>query len=70
MVQTLGEGEGGRQRMIMIDIPQVAYKTMCIEYRIYDNDGNRCRMEELEAEERLEHSLRDYRYSTEHDHVY
>ena len=55
--------------MIAIDIPQVAYKTMCIEYRIYDNDGNRCRMEELEAEKRLECSLRDYRYSTEHDHV-
>ena len=54
---------------ILIDIPQVAYKTVCIEYRIYDNDGNRCRMEELEAEKRLECSLRDYRYSTEHDHV-
>ena len=55
--------------MILIDIPQVAYKTMYIEYRIYDNDGNRCRMEELEAEKRLECSLRDYRFSKEHDHV-
>ena len=55
--------------MILIDIPQVAYKTVCIEYLMYDNDGNRCRMEELEAEKRLECSLRDYRYSKEHDHV-
>lgn len=55
--------------MIAIDIPQVAYKTVYIEYRIYDNDGNRCRMEELEAENRLECSLSDYRYSKEHDHV-
>lgn len=55
--------------MIVIDIPQVAYKTMYIEYRIYDTDGNRCRMEELEAEKRLERTLGDYRYSKDHDHV-
>lgn len=55
--------------MIVIDIPQVAYKTMYIEYRIYDNDGNRCLMEELEAEKQLEYSLRNYRYLKEHDHV-
>lgn len=55
--------------MIVIDIPQVAYKTMCIEYRIYDNDGNRCLLKELEAEKDLERTLSDYRYSADHDHV-
>lgn len=55
--------------MILIDIPQVAYKTMCIEYRIYDNDGNRCFIKEQEAEKDLERTLSDYRYSVDHDHV-
>jgi len=55
--------------MIAIDIPQVAYKTMCIEYRIYDDNGNRCFFEEQEAERDLQHALSDYRYSADHDHV-
>lgn len=54
---------------IAIDIPQVAYKTWLLEYRIYDNDGNRLRMVEREAERDLERTLRDYRYSADHDHV-
>ena len=54
---------------IAIDIPQVAYKTWLLEYRIYDNDGNRLRMLEREAEQDLERTLRDYRYSADHDHV-
>jgi len=54
---------------IAIDIPQVAYKTWLLEYRIYDNDGNRLRMLEREAEQDLERTLRDYRYSEDHDHV-
>ena len=54
---------------IMIDIPQVAYKTWSIEYRIYDKDGNRNRMMEYEAEKDLERSLSDYKYSSDHDHV-
>lgn len=55
--------------MIQIDIPQVAYKTWSIEYRIYDNDGNRMRMMEHEAEQSLKKALADYRYSSDHDHV-
>ena len=55
--------------MICIDVPQVAYKTWIIEYRIYDNEGNRNRLMEYEAECDLEKVLSDYRYSTEHDHV-
>lgn len=54
---------------ILVDIPQVAYKTWLFEYRIYDNDGNRLRMVEREAERDLERTLRDYRYSADHDHV-
>ena len=54
---------------IAIDVPQVAYKTWLLEYRIYDNDGNRLRMMEREAEQDLERLLSGYRYSAEHDHV-
>jgi len=54
---------------IMIDIPQVAYKTWSIEYRIFDKDGNRNRMMEYELEQDLERTLMDYRYSEDHDHV-
>ena len=53
----------------MIDIPQVAYKTWSIEYRIFDKDGNRNRMMEYELEQDLERTLMDYRYSEDHDHV-
>ena len=55
--------------MIYIDVPQVAYKTWSLEYRIYDNDGNRNHLMEQEAEQDLERVLSDYRYSKEHDHV-
>jgi Fe-S cluster biosynthesis and repair protein YggX len=54
---------------IMIDIPQVAYKTWMLEYRIYDENNNRMRFMECEAEQDLEKSLRDYKYSEDHDHV-
>lgn len=54
---------------IMIDIPQVAYKTWLLEYRIYDVDGNRNRQMEREAEQDLERSLANYKYSESHDHV-
>lgn len=55
--------------MIRIDVPQVAYKTWALEYRIYDNDGNRNREMEYEAECDLEKVLSGYKYSAEHDHV-
>ena len=55
--------------MIRIDIPQVAYKTWQLEYRIYDKDGNRCRDEEYKAERSLKEALRNCEYSAEHDHV-
>ena len=54
---------------ILVDIPQVAYKTWLLEYRIYDNDGNRLQMMEYEAEQDLERSLSEYKYSADHDHV-
>ena len=54
---------------LQIDIPQVAYKTWILEYRIYDNDGKRCRDMELEAEKDLARTLSNYSYSAEHDHV-
>jgi len=54
---------------VVIDVPQVAYKTWVLEYRIYDKNGNRNRLMEYEAERDLEKSLSDYKYSTEHDHV-
>lgn len=55
--------------MIVIDIPQVAYKTWFIEYRFYDEKGNRNREMEYEAECDLEKVLSGYKYSAEHDHV-
>ena len=55
--------------MIYIDVPQVAYKTWALEYRIYDKDGNRNREMEYEAECDLEKVLSGYKYSAEHDHV-
>ena len=55
--------------MIAIDIPQVAYKTWGLEYRMYDENGNRCFEQEREAEESLEQLLSGYKYSAEHDHV-
>lgn len=54
---------------VMIDIPQVAYKTWLLEYRIYDKNGNRNRLLEYEAEKDLEKVLSDYKYSADHDHV-
>ena len=54
---------------IFIDIPQVAYKTLTLEYIIYDKDGNRCYLEEYEAEKDLEKHLSEYKYSPEHEHV-
>ena len=54
---------------VMIDIPQVAYKTWSIEYRIYDINGKRNREMEYEAECDLERILSGYKYSADHDHV-
>ncbi len=54
---------------VMIDIPQVAYKTWLLEYRIYDKNGNRDHLMEYEAERDLERVLSDYKYSADHDHV-
>lgn len=59
----------GDRMSILVDIPQVAYKTWLLEYRIYDNDGNRLQMMEYEAEQDLERSLSEYKYSADHDHV-
>ena len=54
---------------VVIDVPQVAYKTWVLEYRIYDKDGKRNHLMEYEAERDLEKALVDVRYSAENDHV-
>ena len=54
---------------ILIDIPQVAYRTVALEYVIRDKDGKRDWLAEREAEESLKSSLADARYSADHDHV-
>ena len=54
---------------ILIDIPQVAYRTVALEYVIRDKDGKRDWLAEREAEEGLKNSLSDVRYSADHDHV-
>lgn len=59
----------GEPVSILIDIPQVAYRTMALEYVIKDKDGKRDWLAEREAEESLKNSLSDFRYSVDHDHV-
>ncbi len=55
--------------MILIDIPQIAYKTLSIEVRIDTSDGTRDFWAEMEAEENLKKALSEYPYSSNHDHV-
>ncbi len=62
-------GQKGERMGILIDIPQVAYKTWSLEYLIYDKDGNRDLLAELEAEQDLKRTLSSVQYSSEHDHV-
>ena len=54
---------------VLIDVPQVAYRTMVLEYVIKDKNGKRDWLTEREAEESLKNSLADVRYSADHDHV-
>ena len=54
---------------VLIDVPQVAYRTWSLEYIIKNKDGKRDWITEYEAEERLKSSLSDVRYSADHDHV-
>lgn len=54
---------------VLIDIPQIAYKTMSIEYIILDKNGKRDWFAEQEAEDSLRKSLSQYPYSADHDHV-
>ena len=57
--------EGGYMA-ILIDIPQVAYKTWAIEY----HTGDKLRDYELEKDLKQNcGSLRQYPYSKDHDHV-
>lgn len=55
--------------MIFIDIPQVAYKTWCLEYRVINEDGTRDYFKEKELENDLREALVEYKYSSGHDHV-
>lgn len=54
---------------VLIDVPQIAYKTMELEFFIYDADGKRDFWAELEAEQDLKRRLPEYSYSEDHDHV-
>ena len=54
---------------VLIEVPQVAYRTWSLEYIIKNKDGKRDRITEYEAEESLKSSLLDVRYSADHDHV-
>ena len=63
------QGLKGDRMGILIDIPQVAYKTWSLEYLIYDKDGNRDLLAELNAEQDLKQTLSSVQYSSEHDHV-
>ena len=54
---------------VLVDIPQVAYKTLSLEYIIRDKDGKRDYVAEREAEEDLRRYLSSYQYSVGHDHV-
>lgn len=56
--------------MILIDIPVVAYRTLGLEYRVYDENGKRNRELEREFEDDMKkHLASAYPYSTEHTHV-
>lgn len=55
--------------MIRIDVPQMAYKTWAISVCIKDKDGNRDFLAEMEAEQDLKESLKQYEYSVDHPHV-
>lgn len=54
---------------VIIDVPQVAYKTWSLEYRIHDKNGDRDYIAEHEAEQDLKRSLTEYKYSEDHNHV-
>lgn len=54
---------------VIIDVPQIAYKTWSLEYRIYDKNGNRDYIAEHETEQDLKRSLTEYKYSEDHNHV-
>ena len=54
---------------VMIDVPQVAYKTWSLECVIYSKNGNRDYMMERETEQDLKRSLTEYKYSEDHNHV-
>lgn len=54
---------------VLIDIPQVAYRTIVLEYVVKDKDGKRDWLAEREAEENLKNSLSDMRYCVDNDHV-
>ncbi len=53
----------------LIDIPQLAYKTISLKYIIRDKNGNRDFERENEAEQSLKSSLKEYSYSIDHEHV-
>lgn len=54
---------------VLIDIPQLAYKTISLKYIIRDENGDRDFEREHEAEHSLKSSLKEYSYSIDHEHV-
>ena len=54
---------------ILIDIPQIAYKTVSLKYIIRDENGNRDFEKEHDAEQSLKSQLKEYLYSADHEHM-
>ena len=61
--------ESKEKMSVLIDIPQVAYRTWEIEYRIYDAEGKRDYWAEIDAENDLKTKLERWAYSEDNDHV-
>ena len=54
---------------VLIDIPQITYKTVSFKYIIHDANGKRDFEKEHEAEQSLKSALKEYQYSVDHEHV-
>ena len=54
---------------ILIDIPQIAYKTLSISCFVVGEDGKRDYEVEMEMEQSLKDSLKGYEYLEEHEHI-
>ena len=54
---------------ILIDVPQIAYKTWSLQFVIKGEDGKRDHEKEREAEQDLARQLSAYPYSPDNQHI-